>query len=407
VFLNNLTNKLQQRFFNNSSSLKKFPFEKRYPVLLFLFTLLVTPKLFAAAGDSVSATATINYIVAGAPNGDTATAVFIEDRRINFNVSESNGGEAVQVISDEQDAVLQFTITNTSNSTHDFLLTAVNTSPNPFGLPVDNIDPLPGTIQVFSESGVTPGYQAAEDIAVYVDELASNQMHVVYVISDMPTANEDDVAAIALIAQAAEGGAANAEGAAISADDNARISPAGVFSNGATVMPVGVSITIPDDVNTMETVFNDPAGLMPEDISTDLNQDIAGNGQHSDASAYRLIPPVKITKAVTVIDTVGGSDPHAGATLRYELVVTVAGNSSVSDLIINDAIPDNTIYSDGSITLNAVVQTDADDNPVDFSKAIDITAKPVTAIEIDLSQGGTVSVTPGDTHTINFEVTIK
>ena len=56
--------------------------------------------------------------------------------------------------------------------------------------------------------------------------------------------------------------------------------------------------------------------------------------------------------------------------------------------------------------MNGVAQTDANDAPVDYSRAIDILLKPVVSIEVDLSQGGTVSVAPGVTNVIIFEVTI-
>ncbi len=159
----------------------------------------------------------------------------------------------------------------------------------------------------------------------------------------------------------------------------------------------------------METVFNDPAGLNLEDISTIFSgaQDIVSNGQHSDAGAYQVMSPVIILKSVTVIDTVGGNDPHPGATLRYQLDVTVSGNTPVDNLIISDLIPVNTTYTDDSIQLNTVSQTDTDDAPIDYSRAIDILSKPVVSIEVDLSQGGTTPVLPGAPNIIIFEVTIN
>lgn len=374
--------------------------------VVFIASALFSTNLFAAAGDSISNTATINYDIAGSHGAGNASVSFIEDRIINFTVTGSNGGSAVPVISDMVNAVLQFTVTNTGNAVQDFLVTAFNTSPNPFGLPADNFDPLPGTVQVFVESGATPGYQVAEDTAVFIDELLTGASRQVYVVADMPTQAIDDLSAIALISQVAEGGSAG-EGAAINADDNGNISPAGVFSNGSTSTSAGTANTVPDSALTMETVFNDPAGSSTEDISTDLLQDISRNGQHSDAGAYQVMSPVSITKTVTVIDTTGGTDPHPGATLRYQLDVNVAGNTAVDNLIISDAIPADTSYSDDSILLNAVSQTDADDAPVDYSRAIDILSKPVVSIEVDLSQGGTVSVAPGVTNVIIFEVTIN
>jgi uncharacterized repeat protein (TIGR01451 family) len=394
--------------FNISEVLKISARKNIFLPVVIIFSLFTSTNIFAAAGDSISSTATVTYDIGGVPGASNASATFIEDRRVNFLVTDSNGGSAVPVISDMVDAVMRFTVTNTGNAVQDFLLTAVNTSPNPFGLPADNFDPLPGTVQVFVEGGAEPGngYLPSQDTGIYIDELMPNESRTVYVVSDLPTLSIDDVSAIALIAQIAEGGAIGVEGVAINADDNGNVSPAGIFSNGATNVPAGTPNTIPDSVSTMETVFNDPAGLDPEDVSTDLNQDVVSNGQHSDAGAYQVMSPVSIIKSVTVIDTLGGADPHPGATLRYQLDVSVAGNTAVDNLIISDSIPANTTYTDGSILLNGIVQTDANDVPTDYSRAIDILSKPVVSIEVDLSRGGSVSVAPGETNIIIFEVTI-
>jgi len=393
--------------FKKSSSISvNLPLIKIIIVFGFTFSFLNTTNVFAAAGDTVTSVATVNYAIGGVPGAGNATASFVEDRRINFFITESDGGSSVPVISNMKKSVMQFTITNTGNTVQDFLLTAANTSPNPFAIPADNFDPLAGTIQVFVESGATPGYQLSEDTAVFIDELVVNASRMVYIVADMPAQIIGDVSALALIAQVAEGGSVNVEGAAINADTTGNVSPAGVFSNGTTNMPAGTANTISDSPLTMETVFNDPAGLNPEDISADGVQDIAANGQHSDAGAYQIMSPVNILKTVTVIDTVGGADPHAGATLRYRLEVSVSGNTPVDNLIISDAIPANTTYTDGSLQLNGAAQTDANDAPFDYSHAIDILSKPVTSIEVDLSKGGSVIVAPATTNVIIFEVTI-
>lgn len=386
----------------NRSSIDK----KISALLVFITSLLVSLNIFAAAGDTISNTATISYDLGGVTGFSNATTTFTEDRRINFVVAEDNGGAVVPVISNMTNAVLQFTVTNLGNAVHDFLLTAVNTAPNPYGLPADNFDPLPGTFRAFAESGATPGYQASQDTAVFVDELPQNASKIIYLVADMPAIVLDDVAAVALIAQVADGNAAGVEGAVINADDNGRISPAGTYSNGSTNVTAGTSSTIADTLG-MDTVFNDPAGANLEDVSSDLIQDITGNGQHSDVSVFQVTPTVLINKSVTVIDTLGAGDPHSGATLRYQLEVNVAANIVVDNLIVSDVIPANTSYTDGSIVLNGVPQTDISDAPVDYTRAIDISSKPVASIEVDLSQGGTVSVSSGATNVIIFEVTIN
>lgn len=370
--------------------------------LTFIVFMSFSSHLFAAAGDVISNTAVINYDFGGTQRTSSASTTFTEDRIINFVVNEANGGVVVPVISNMTSAVMQFILTNTGNDTQDFLLTALNSSPNPFGIPVDSFDPT--LIQVFVESGATPtGYQPAEDTAVFVDELAAGTSITLYVVSSLPALAVNEVSAITLIAQSAEAGTIG-EGAVIDADNNSRISPAGVF--GATTTLGGTSSSIGDSAGTMETVFNDPAGLNPEDIATDLLQDVAGNGQHSDTGAYQVTSPVTINKTVTVIDTVGGTDPHTGATLHYQLDVSVAGNAAVDELIISDLIPANTSYVNGSISLNGVVQTDADDAS-DFSQAINISAPPVSSIEVDLGQNSAVPILPGATNTIIFDVTIN
>jgi uncharacterized repeat protein (TIGR01451 family) len=137
-----------------------------------------------------------------------------------------------------------------------------------------------------------------------------------------------------------------------------------------------------------------------------LAQDVIGNGQHADTGAYQVTPPVIINKTVTVIDTLGGTDPHTGATLRYQLDVTIAGNTAVDELVISDLIPANTTYVSGSILLNGVAQPDVDD-AVDFSQALNILAPPVLSIEVDLGQDAAVPVLPGTTNIIIFDVTIN
>lgn len=394
----------------NSHSVSDYGHQSYNKIISVLFILIVTllfsSNAFSTAGDLISNTATINFDVSGVPSSVNASTSFTEDRRINFLVSEANGGAAVSVISDMTVAVLQYSVTNLGNGIHDFLVTAANTSPNPYGLPVDNFDPLAGTVQTFVESGVTPGYQVAQDTAVFIDELPMNASRTVYIIADLPTVFVADVSVISLIAQVAEGGGVGVEGLAINSDDNFHTSPMGTYSNGSTVVAAGTAITTVDTI-AMDTVFNDPSGAGTEDVASDLNQDTLSNGQHSDAGVFQVISPVVINKSVTVIDTLGGTDPHPGATLRYQIVVSVIGTTNIDNLIISDVVPANTTYTDNSIDLNGVLQTDSNDTPTDFSRAIDILSKPVLSIEVDLSQGGTVSVIPGSTNTINFEVTIN
>lgn len=392
------------------------------PAYLFIFLFAVSALtgariVYAAAGDTIGNIATVNYIYQAAPRvqessptgntifgvGQGSTTNFIEDALVNFSVS-STDASAVTVVTGQTDAVLTFVITNNGNDTQDFLLTSANTTPNPFGGLPENIDTV--TTSVFVEDGTNPGYQLAEDVEPFVDELAANASITVYLVSSIPAASPDDLAAVSLVVQVAAGGAVGVEGVAITNDHNGNISPAGTFSNGTTSVVAGTASTVADTA-TLQFVFNDPAGLSPEDIDSAGTgaQDAARNGQHSSTGAYvvQSSSAVVVSKTVTVIDTLGGNDPHQGATLRYQLDVSISGSGGISDLVITDPIPANTTYAPASISLNSVAQTD-----VDFATdGIDYARFNGTDVVIDLSEQGAKSLTSADSPvTIIFDVTI-
>ena len=387
-------------------------------ILLISVTVLygIPGHVHAAAGDVISNTATVDYTfqavpftvessptgnaVAGIGNGTATT--FIEDRLVNFTVAEV-GGLVVSVAPGQLGAVLAYTITNNGNVVQDFLLTAVNTSPNPFaGLP-DTFDPN-APMQVFVEDGTTPGsYQTAEDTAVFIDELAVGASIVVYVVVDIPAAAAaTEISAVALVAQVAVGGTAG-QGVVLNSDHNGNISPAGSYSNGATNVVAGVVNNVADTAG-LETVFNDPAGINPEDAdSTGAVTDVVANGQHSDTGAFEVSgSPVSINKTVTVIDTLGGTDPHVGATLRYQLDVVIVGAGTIDNLVITDPIPANTTYTGDSIVVDGVAQFDTN-----FATDGDYSEQTGGNVIVDLSNANPRIITSADSPIIiTFDVTI-
>ncbi len=384
-------------------------------VLLSLLALSIPSYSFAAAGDVISNIATINYVVKGSsfvlessPTGNAQTGVgngaatlFQEDRLINFSVISADAA-AVDVSSIQSSAFLTFTVTNNGNAPQDFLLTAVNTSPSPFATNPDNFDPV-SPMQVFVEDGTnTGGYFLVEDAEVFIDELAVGSSATVYVVAAMPVTNVGDAAAVALVVQVADGGAVG-QGAAITNDDNGFTSPAGIYSNGATSVSAGIANSIANTTG-LETVFNDPAGLNPEDVDSNAVQDIRANGQHSDVGVFLVqtvgSASVSLDKTVTVIDTQGGIDPHQGAILRYQIDVVVTSSVGVNNLVITDPVPANTTFTINSIKINGIAQTDISDAPNDYSEFNG------SNIIVDLSQGGSISVSPLTPNLITFDVTI-
>ncbi|MCK5003071.1 MAG: hypothetical protein KAS57_08595 [Gammaproteobacteria bacterium] len=385
-----------------------------FRALFLSFLCLNSSSAFSAAGDIISNTATIDFVYQGipliqesSPTGNTLTGVgngmptsFTEDRLINFSVVSTDAA-AINVSSLQSIAFLTFTVTNSGNAVQDFLLTAVNTSPSPFVANVDSFDPV-SPLQVFVEEGSNAGYLLAEDTALFIDDLVVGATATVYVVATMPVTIVGDAAAVALVAQVAEGGAAG-QGVVITNDNNGFISPAGVYSNGGVSVLAGTSNSIANTPG-LETVFNDPAALNPEDVDSNAVQDIRANGQHSDTGVFLVqavaVPFLALNKTVTVIDTLGGTDPHAGATLRYQIDVVIGGVININNLVITDAVPANTTYVASSLLLNGAVQTDTADAPTDYSEFNG------NDIVVDLSQGGTVSVAPATPNLITFDVTI-
>ena len=340
-----------------------------------LFALFGSAAALADAGDTISNLATINYSVGGvaqtpiesSPTGNTTAGIgngtvtsFIEDRVINFSVTEAGVVGYNGASPNQQDVALQFTVTNNSNTTLDFLLAAIDTDLDTHnGGAADTLDA--NNVQVFVEDGTTPGFQLAEDTAVFVDELAEGANATVYIIGDIPAgATNGQTAGYALVAQVAAGGAAAAEGAAITNDDNGNTSPAGTYSNGGTVVVAGTANNIADVAGSMQTVFNDPAGAAAEDWSTAGAQDVAQNGQAADSDAWQInAAQLTVTKTSTVIsDPVNGTtNPKAipGAVMEYTVTVSNGAGAgtaqaiAVTDSLVNEIVTNGTLaYVTGS-----------------------------------------------------------
>ncbi|WP_108791228.1 hypothetical protein [Erythrobacter sp. Alg231-14] len=106
------------------------------------------------------------------------------------------------------------------------------------------------------------------------------------------------------------------------------------------------------------------------------------------------ITSVELTKSVSVVDPFGGTSVVPGSVATFTIVATVSGSGSVDDLIVADAIPEGTTYSDETVTLDGGDLTDASGD--DAGEASD-----ASGVSVDL---GTVA--GGTVHTVTFDVTV-
>jgi uncharacterized repeat protein (TIGR01451 family) len=162
----------------------------------------------------------------------------------------------------------------------------------------------------------------------------------------------------------------------------------------ATVVSGGTATaaqTLGVDTAGVDVVFADPAGSATGDIVRD--------GRHSAFGTFTASNiAVAVGKTVVVIDPFGGSQPVAGATLRYTITATTGGNGTANNVVITDAIPANTTYTAASLRLNGATLSDAAD-----ADAGDVGATMPGKVTVNL--GALTAATP--VQTIIFDVKIN
>jgi hypothetical protein len=267
-----------------------------------------------ASGTDITNQATANYNVGGfaqtAVNSNTTT--FKVDNKVDLTVAEVSSGYT-EVNPNTTDQVLVFTVTNTGNTVQDFALAAA-AGADPFG-GTDNFDA--SNLGVFVESGATAGFQAAQDTATFIDELAADTTVTVYVVADIPIGQAStDIAAYTLTATARQGGA-----------------------SGGTVGAVLTETAGADDPDVVDIVFADGTG------DTDGDRDAA----HSDTDAYIVLSAqLTITKTSTVIRDPFNLDSNPkhipGAYIQYAITISNdAGATATATLTqITDTLDSNT-----------------------------------------------------------------
>jgi hypothetical protein len=188
----------------------------------------------------------------------------------------------------------------------------------------DNIDA--DDVQVFVESGATVGYQAAEDTASYIDELAADASIKVYIVSDFNAGYANgDIASYHLVAEARQGnaGTTGALGA--------------VFTS-----TVGA-----DTSGSVDVVFADGAG----------SDDAAKDAKFSSQDDYVInSASLSVVKGSTVIsDPVNNTtNPKRipGAVIEYTITISNgAAGTTATNITFTDDLT-NEIVTQGRLAFN-------------------------------------------------------
>jgi len=293
-----------------------------------LLSLIIPQIGWAAgtpAGTAISNSATLAYSLGAAvqPNM-TSTVSFLVDEKLNLTVV---GGVTTSVVTGSTAQATAFTVTNNANSALDFSLAVTS------AITGDNFDST--ACSAFVESGATAGYQAAQDIATFIDELPADAAKTVYAVCDIPAALANGNTGLVGVTAAAQG------------NFNAAVYVASVGVLGAAL----VQSAAPDTAN-VDILFADIAGT----------EDIARDAMHSAHNTYSIAPsPLTITKTIaSVLDPKGGTVAMPGSVMTYQIAVALT-TGTATNLVIADPLPPEITFVPGSIYVDGIVRTDAAD----------------------------------------------
>ena len=297
---------------------------------------MLCTNVFAAgtpSGVNIINTATANYFVAAVPQAPITsnTASFLVDNKINLSVTTLDTIE-VGAGAGQASVATTFSVTNTGNSTQDYALAATITGiANPFSGGPDVFDPTSCSIHV--EDDVNPGYQAGQDLATFIDELAPDTSKTVYLVCNIPiTATANQVSAVALTASTRVGGTPGL--------------------GSALTETAG-----PDSPNVVDVVFADFQPVLAG-VAGDALRDAAASA----ASAYKIGLSVILNKTIVCAPTPACiTNFKSGDTVTYQIQVNVSGatvSNPANNLTLNDPIPANLSYAAGTIRVNNIAVSD-------------------------------------------------
>ena len=273
------------------------------------------------AGTTITNTASVNFQVGGiSQTSQSASNSVVVDRKVNMTLV--NVGATTTVSPGQTAAATTWTLTNTSNDTLDFALSAINQTTGATAQHggTDAFDV--SNIKYYVDTNANGVYDPGTDTQVtWIDELAPDTAKTIFVVSDAPlAATNAQVSGLVLTATAEAGGAAATQGAVLTATAGANT--AGV-----------------------DTVFADGAGT----------SDAANDGKISAKGDYTVAAAVlSVNKYATLITTNPPMIPGAG--VEYCIAVSNAeGAATATGLSVADPLPTTVTYSASTVFLNATV----------------------------------------------------
>ncbi len=265
----------------------------------------------APAGTVIDNVATVTFELDGNPtsvSSNTATVTVVE--LVDLSVAIQTAQQLVTAGAVDQ--ALLFRITNTGNGTETFSL-AMNSA-----ISGDDFDPIPSSTSIYFDTDGSGDFDAGDQAYVPGTNdpvLAADASVDVFILNDIPAGE---------------------------ANGNTGLSELIVTSTTGTGAP-GTNFAGQGD-GGVDAIIGPSTGTAT----------VSGEYFVSDVQ-------ISITKAQSVSDPFGGSEPVPGATITYTINVQVTGSGIATASVVRDEIPTFTTYVAGSLVLNTVGQTDAAD----------------------------------------------
>jgi hypothetical protein len=294
--------------------------------------LLFSQHVLAAgtdAGVTIANQAQVDYDVGGVaqtlilsdPGGNTvpglgsgaATTDFMVDNRVDFTLVETGNLAHTNVSPGEQNAYVQFLLTNTGNSTQDFRLAADNLVGVVVDLLADNVQM--NNLEVYVDTDNSGAPDLINDLD-FVDELIEGGSVNIYVVGDADVLFvAGDIANVDLDAIVADAGAPGLGGD--TAQDN-------LIGNGLL---------------TVEVVFGDDGlGVVGDGVET------------AEDGFITVVAALEITKAGTLIsDPFNGTTNQKaipGAVIEYVITVDNTGGATATNVVVSDVLTDISLLAD-------------------------------------------------------------
>ncbi len=297
--------------------------------------LLLVPQLGWAvgtpSGTTISNTATVSYAIAAVPQPIVTSnaASFLVDKKVNLVVAEI-GATATAVNIGQTGAVIPFSVTNLGNDPQGFTLAAASATGNPATggvAPFATNDFSATGLVVYVDANNNGVYEPLIDTATAIPNLAAGVSRNVFVVGDIPAATLNNQQSV-------------------------------VSLTATAVVPTTMAALVATagaDTAGVDVVFADGAGVAAGDIARDA--------KHSAYGAYLAsgVGLLMNKTVLSVLDPKGTAIVMPGAVLTYQIVATLSGAGTATNLAITDPLPANLTYVPGSIAVNGIAKTDAAD----------------------------------------------